>query len=721
MPPRRPTPSHDVASAPPPPRDHRHWWILAAAALIRVVALAQLSPHPLLQPSVTLDDGAYVALATRVAGGDLALAPEPYYLAPFYTYLLGAVFATSGGSLLAARVVQALLGVVAVWLVIDTATAWFNRRAGLIAGALAATTGLLVFNEALILQSSLDPFLAALALWAATRAFGAAAPGRETAGLRWFVVTGAALGMLSLNRPNAVVCAPAMALAWWVGQRSHGAWRQSAALLLGAVLMVAPATLRNRIVAGEWVLLTSHGGLNFYIGNASGADGTWKAVPGITPSIAGQVADVRRLASDALGRPATAREASDHFYGLAWRDIAAAPGAWLGLLARKVALTLSAHDAALNHSFAYFAWDEATILRVLIVGPWLLVPLGLVGFVVAAPPARRRSYAAWLALPVVYALTLVAFFVSSRYRLPLLVALAIGAGGGLAWVGDRIRAAAWRASARAILTCVALGALVQWPLGTDDGRMSERMERIVSWVREGRVGEAEALLAQTESLHPDPALLHYRVGIGLRERHDLAGAVAHLARAGQLAPGDADVALALGEALLASGRAGEAIRPLTLALHGATAPNEAAYHLAHAHAQLGQADAARAALARIPPEAAVDATQAGELGQAAFRLGDAVLAERHFVVATRLSPSSAEAWERLGVSLGAQGRRVEGIEALRRAVSLDGTRVASHVHLSLLYARTGHRDAAIREVEEALRLAPDAPDARRLMDELAAR
>ena len=45
--------------------------------------------------------------------------------------------------------------------------------------------------------------------------------------------------------------------------------RQAAALLLGAVLLVAPAAVRNRVVSGEWVVLTSHGGLNFYIGNAA--------------------------------------------------------------------------------------------------------------------------------------------------------------------------------------------------------------------------------------------------------------------------------------------------------------------------------------------------------------------------------------------------------------------------------------------------------------------
>jgi len=71
--------------------------------------------------------------------------------------VLGLVFALTGDSIAAARVVQSVLGVAAVWMVIDTATRWFDRRAGLVAGALAAATGLVVFNELLILQSSLDP------------------------------------------------------------------------------------------------------------------------------------------------------------------------------------------------------------------------------------------------------------------------------------------------------------------------------------------------------------------------------------------------------------------------------------------------------------------------------------------------------------------------------------------------------------------------------------
>jgi len=182
----------------------------------------------------------------------------------------------------------------------------------------------------------------------------------------------------------------------------------------------------------------------------------------------------------------------------------------------QVALAFSAHDAALNRSFAFFAWDERTVLRWLIVGPWLRRPPRPRRLRLCAPRERRGGYLAWLVFLPAYALTLVAFFVSSRYRLPMLVALSVGAGGGVSWAVDRVRTSSWSRVAQAGLVCVALAVLIQWPLGTDDGRMNERMERIVSWVREGRVDDALSLVALTEGAHPDPALLLYRVGLGLR-------------------------------------------------------------------------------------------------------------------------------------------------------------------------------------------------------------
>ena len=85
--------------------------------------------------------------------------------------------------------------------------------------------------------------------------------------------------------------------------------------------------------------------------------------------------------------------------------------------------------------------DEHNLLRYLPVGAWLLVPLGLVGFWVAAPvdPRQRTAFWLWTSVVPLYAVAVAAFYVSSRLRLPLLVPLCVGAGAAL-----DAAATAWR-------------------------------------------------------------------------------------------------------------------------------------------------------------------------------------------------------------------------------------------------------------------------------------
>ena len=52
-----------------------------------------------------------------------------------------------------------------------------------------------------------------------------------------------------------------------------------AGLGLGFVLVVAPVTLRNTVVGGDFVLITSQAGQNFFIGNYRGAMGLYRAPP----------------------------------------------------------------------------------------------------------------------------------------------------------------------------------------------------------------------------------------------------------------------------------------------------------------------------------------------------------------------------------------------------------------------------------------------------------
>jgi tetratricopeptide (TPR) repeat protein len=701
----------------PPAGPWPRWAIPAAivgvALLVRLIVLAQLGSHPLLQPRGVLDDAVYVKLASRVASGDLLLRPDVYYLAPLYTYFLGLIFALTGGSIGAARLIQVVLGAGTVGLISMAATAWWGRRAGIAAGVLTACTGLFAFNEILILQSSIDPFLTALALVALVRAVR-----RES--LAAFLVAGLALGVLSLNRPNTLPVIAVVGLAWLLVRRRRAAIVQVVALGLGALLCLTPFTVRNRIVSGEWVLVTSHGGLNFFIGNHAGADGTWRAVPGVRRSIDGQKDDVPKVASAALGRPVSASEASTYFYAQSWAWMRSHPGDYLRLLARKIALAFTATDVALNYSYTYFARDEPTLLMLLVIGPWLIIPLGLFGLGVGVPREQRAPYLAWASFVPAYALTVAAFFVSSRYRLPLLVPLLASAGAAIDWVWrHRSRVAPPRRIVGALAALLVLFAAVNWPLQADNGRMFEREERIVRLVMDGQVDEAKQLLADTEARHPNRGELFYRVATAFLDRGQPGEAAEYFGRALALNPKEPWIHFNLAQALLRSGRPSDAIPHFEIAHAAAIDPVGVTYGLARAYAGAGRREQADATLASLASAGVADGDALLNMGMAAIELQDLPLAERFFREAVQRAPQSATAREHLGVVLGMQGRNTEAAAQFEQAVGLDPSSATAHFHLAVAYAQLGRFAEARTHAEDAVRLNPADAAARALLQRLA--
>jgi len=568
--------------------------LLVPALAVKAVVLAQLHAHPLLQPEGGLDSEVYVALARRAAAGDWALGPDAYFVSPFYVYFLSVVFVFSGGSLLAAKVVQILLGTASVGLVFAAGETWYGRPAAWVAGGLAAATGVFTFNEVLLLQSAMDPFLTAFGLYVLARAL-------TTNRLAAFVLAGAALGLQSINRPNALAWAAALVVLLAVSGLSRRSLLRAGAVVGGLALVVGPVTLRNRVVSEEWILVSSHGGLNFFIGNNPGADGTYRAVAGITPSIAGQAEDARRVAQAAAGRPLSTAEVSDHFYRQGRQWIAREPGRAIALFLEKLAYVFNALDLPLNDSYAYFSRDEPTLLRALVVGPGLLVPLGLLGLAAVPRRAPASGYWIWAAFVPAYAVSVAAFFVSGRYRMPLLVPLCVGAGAASAWLVEQARARNARSLGAAAAALAVLGVAANWDWGLDDGRSEARTQRIVRFVDEGRYDEAQRLLARTRPTHPEPALLLYLVGQALLDRGRLPDAAALLEEALRADPVRPEIRAALaraheerGVASSLAGRHAEGAAELERAVQLAPESASAQLNLAVAYAQLGRYADARA-------------------------------------------------------------------------------------------------------------------------------
>lgn len=663
----------------------RHWLalLLSLAFIFKLVILLQLRGHPLLQPTGEMDSGVYLDLAQRVAGGDLLAGNTLFFVSPFYVYFLAAGLAVSGGSLLVVQLAQIALGTAAVALTAATAGIWYGRRGAVVAAVLVALTGVLTFNEVLILQSAVDPFLTALGLWLLARAWTMPSPSSRAASGILFA-SGLVLGLHILNRPNIAVWAATALLLAFVAAHGSNATRSGAkpsaaaesgsghraarylppvALLAGLVLALAPPAIRNYLVAGELAPVSSHGGLNFYIGNNARADGTYHLVAGITPSIAGQARDMRRVAAQATGRAVGDGEASAWFYGQAWGWIRSAPGAALRLFARKLLYVFNAVDLPLNYSYAFYRDEGGTLLWLLFVGAWFLVPVGVAGLWLGAPAslahreeeegrggAVKRAWPRWVSFFPVYALSVAVFFVAGRYRLPLLAALSVPAAGACLALFDYWWARRLRSLVTAAAILAALGIVSNLDLHLDDGRSEERTEMLVYEIDNRQDDAARHRLERTVAESRDPALVLYRAGEAYRERGDAAAAVPLLDRARRLAPEQPAVSRGLGQALLEDGRPADALQYLQPA-------------------------------------------------------------------ATR-SPGDAALQESVGLALGLVGRRDEAAAALETACRLAPDSPTARLNLAVVYGEMGRVDDARRLAQEALRLRPGYEQAMQLLQAL---
>ena len=663
--------------------------MLGVAFAVKFFVLWQISGHPLLQPVAGLDTEAYVELATRVLKGDFGLGPGLYYVSPLYIYFL-AVFYGLMDSLKAVQVVQAALGTATVWLVFAMGRAWAGPRAGWLAATLAAGCGVLTFHEIVLMQSALDPFLTACALSSLTMAVRLSPTGRSTMSSRagWLVLTGMCFGLLALNRPQALL--PALVVILLIAATRK--MKDAALVAAGVMLAMLPVAARNVVVAGEWSLASSHGGLNFFIGNHEHATGLYTLVPGIRPGIEGQREDTRKVAEAALGRPLSDSEVSDYFFdrGLAW--VRAEPMSAARLFAKKLLLAVHADHVALPHSYEFFVDDERTALRWLVFNPWLIMPLGIAGLLFVRPRTSfsdEEGFWIWALFGPAYAIALAVFFLAERYRLPLLVPLCVSAAMFLDWVLLMVFGREQTRRSQLLLIAAAVGVIavgVNWPFDLADSREGDRL-RMVS----------------------DAA-----------NRHDHAGAQRWASLAAESPRASANIQERLGRIFLASGNYREATRYLTNAVERGVANQEVRVDLAEAQRQMNEVEESLATLQAIDwTGAAASVVLRG--GRLAAALGANDLSVTLFARATEADSESADAWAQLGFAQLLSGRTAEAERALLEAVRRKPSDSAVLGGLAICAARLGRVDEARSRANAALRIDPGDPLARQVLAALGGR
>jgi Tfp pilus assembly protein PilF len=579
-----------------------------------------LTNHPRMDPLY------HDTWARAIAGGKLAF-DGPFFRAPLYAYVLGGIYA-AGGSIAAARLIGLLLGLATAFLIMRIGKRTLGERVGLVAGGLWGIYPIALRYEGDLLVEGLFIFLTMAALLQYLRA-------RANSCVKGSLLAGGLFGLAAITRPNILAFVALLPVVDWLASLREGSplppgrnrrpiagW---VALAAGVLIPILPVTAHNWFVGHDRVPIASQGGVNFWIGNNPRADGFTAIVPGTRATWWGGHHDAVELAEAGAGRKLMPSEVSAYWFHAGWHFIATAPAAAARLALRKLYLCFWGAEIS-NNEHIYFlrrySWPmRLTLWRFGVFFPFgILAPLGLVGMALAWK-RRERGATVLASYVVIYAASVIAFFVCARFRLPIVPILLLFAVQGAMAIARRPKQ--WATAAVIALVLLLNADPYHLRAAVFGSQALSYLDLGVYHAERGEIDAAERMLKQAAALDP-----------GLPGPHALLGRIA-----------------------LDQGQLVEAEKELRLATRGdpvlfRDVVTQAQRDLGRLAIQRGWYDRARIVYERsltLDPESAE--AHAGA-GVAAMALGDSAGAAEHYARALKLDPMNEVARKGMAKLLG---------------------------------------------------------------------
>jgi tetratricopeptide (TPR) repeat protein len=672
--------------------------VLLGAAVFRALYLVAWMKDPVLRDTLILDASIYDGWAQRIAGGEI-VGKESFYFAPLYPYLVGAIYAVAGHATTLVYLLQALLGLASIALLHGIAARLYGGRAALFAAVFAALYLPFAFFETKLLGVSLGVFLGLVALGLLVRA--EAGEGRRGDG-----AAGAGVGLLSLCLPAAQILALLCLGDRLVRRRPAAAMRFAA----GALVLLLPSLAHNLAASSDLQVVSAQGGITFYQGNNPEARGLFMPPPGFTGAADRQAEEERAVAEREEGRPLKRSQISAHFLRQGLGFIAAKPFEWLGLEGRKAMALLGSYEPSTEYS-QYVERERLPILWAAFL-PFAVIgglALGCVAARVAADdPQGGRAlhlYMVWAAaVPLL-------FYMSSRYRLPLLPPLLILAGAFAAWAVDAVRQGEGPdpALARGLLAGVGFGLVSFIPLGSAAPSVEANVHYNLGSALAAR-GRHEDALAEYDrclAIWPTHAYALVNRGNSLSRLGRDDEALDTFARASEARPSLWNARRSEGAALLRAGRLEDAADLFRKAVADGTGGAEASFSLGSVLLDLKRPGEAKDALEQAIAKDPRDPRSHNSLGLTLQMLGDAEGAEREFRQASALSPRYEKSRYNLGNLQFTRGKMEDAQQSLEEALRIAPGYVKAHVRLAEVLMQRKDLDGARRELNTALKIDPN--------------
>jgi tetratricopeptide (TPR) repeat protein len=655
----------------------------------------------------------------------------PYFRSPGYPFFLALIYYLSNGSYLIARIVQMSLGLVNCLLAYFLGKNIFGRSVGLLFAFFMSVYWIFIYFEGellapvLLITLSLS-LIYILNLWSDEFSF------------RLSFAGGILLGLFALVRANILLFGPAV-LCWsgWIAHRRKNNTHIKTAwpgFILGAVIIIAPVTIRNYIVAKDFILIASNAGINFYIGNNEDSTGTYSVIPNLQELGLGEewtsfdYLKIARGVELLNGRKMKHSEISSYFTKKSIDYIRTHPWRFLKLLAIKSALFWGPAEVSNNKVLSCEKVNSAT-LRYMPRFP-VVLSLAVIGLIQLFLGRKKHTVQNNATLSVTqrqfeisilillfiftYFISFLPFFIAGRYRVPAIPFLLLFGAFGLHRIGQLLvshklyTAICWFV----ILTGLFIAARIRLaPYEPDPAQWHLLRASCYRLAKQPDLAIKEC--HESIRLRPDLGKGHRRLADMLMHRRDYARAIKHYMKALQLKPGQYEVHYNLGLALSSQGELNDAISHFRDALKIRPDIPEIHYTLGRALKSKGKTDVAiehfRQALKLRP-----------DYIQARNNLATTLLAQHKFDEAIshlrwilKNNPNIASVHNCLGVALKSKGEIEQAMSHYRKAIKLKPDYYLAHNNLANAFVAQGQVDKAISHYRQALKIKPNYDEAQR--------
>ncbi|MEW6103374.1 MAG: glycosyltransferase family 39 protein [bacterium] len=256
--------------------------LLLIALILRLIYLSHLKTNDssFYNPPAGTDMLTYDNYAKEILNGTFS--KEPYSYGPLYFYFLALIYKIFGINAGIPRFIQMLIGLFTSFITYLIAKRGFNKIVGYVSLILSTIYPMFYIVEGVLLMESLVTFLNTLSVLLLLRI-------EDKPSYKNIAFAGVTLGLSALARANILLFIPFLLIWMFFNSKllcdtSYSKIQNSKLLKFGflcliVLITISPATIRNYIGSGRFVLISTNGPVNLWMGNNPYATGEYKNPP----------------------------------------------------------------------------------------------------------------------------------------------------------------------------------------------------------------------------------------------------------------------------------------------------------------------------------------------------------------------------------------------------------------------------------------------------------